>query len=42
MTTARRGAAGNFAADTARASEAGSKSGAASRGNFKNCPDRAR
>ncbi|WP_017345764.1 general stress protein [Pantoea sp. A4] len=42
MTTARRGGAGNFAADPARASEAGSKSGAASGGNFKNCPDRAR
>jgi general stress protein YciG len=42
MTTARRGGAGNFAADPARASEAGSKGGAVSGGNFKNCPDRAR
>ncbi|MXP53796.1 hypothetical protein FD737_11965 [Pantoea sp. Seng] len=42
MTTTRRGGAGNFAADPARASEAVSKGGAASGGNFKNCPNRAR
>lgn len=42
MTTVRHGGAGNFAADPARASKAGSKGGAASGGNFKHCPDRAR
>ncbi|NIF23997.1 general stress protein [Candidatus Pantoea multigeneris] len=42
MTTAKRGGAGNFAVDPARASEAGSKGGAVSGGNFKNCPERAR
>ncbi|WP_240474704.1 MULTISPECIES: general stress protein [Erwiniaceae] len=41
-TTSRRGGAGNFAADPSLASEASSKGAAASDGNFKNCPDRAR
>ncbi|PIF06864.1 general stress protein [Candidatus Pantoea floridensis] len=37
-----RGGAGNFAADRARAAEAGSKGGRVSGGNFRNDPDRAR
>jgi len=42
MTTAVRGGTGNFAAGPGRASEAGSKGGAVSGDNFKNCPERAR
>ena len=37
-----RGAAGNFANDPERASEAGSAGGKASGGNFKNDPEKAR
>jgi len=36
-----RGGKGNFAEDTQRASEAGSKGGKMSGGNFKNNPERA-
>lgn len=42
MTTVSRSGAGNFAADPARSSRTGSKGGAASGGNFKHRPGRAR
>lgn len=39
--TTHRGGKGNFAEDTQRASEAGSKGGKMSGGNFKHSPERA-